>query len=162
MTFVLVFSGISAHLSPLPGISVSRSQYISFSSHTSLEIYCCATPENMGIAHSDPILWGCLADRMCLQHQLSQLAHHFQSFPLSFTCPPPSHSVPASEQKLHVQVLQAVPPLPWDPTERLKLDSLVGTSTGVFAVLENKLKNIQDTSPILELIIIKGQRWSHS
>lgn len=38
---------------------------------------------------------------------------------------------------------------PETPSEQLKLDSLVGLSTGVFAVLENKFKKTQDTSPIL-------------
>ena len=41
---------------------------------------------------------------------------------------------------------------------KLTLDSLVGISTGVFAVLENKFKDVQDTSLILELITIKCQR----
>lgn len=66
-------------MSPLPGISVRPSHYVSFLSHASLEACCCATPENMGTV---PTLPGCLADRMCLQYQL---AHLFQSFPLSFT-----------------------------------------------------------------------------
>lgn len=158
MTCVLVFSVVSTHLSPLPGISVSPSQCVSFSSHTSLEACCCATPENMGIAHSDPTLPGCLADRMCLQHQLSQLAHHFQSFPLSFTSPPPSHSVPASGQPSMSKSCRLHCLCTGTPRRGWSWDSLVGISTGVFAVLENKLKKIQDTSPIFELITIKCQR----
>ena len=82
------------------------------------------------------------------------LAHHSESVAPFIMCPNPAPQHQGQPSTSESHLLTHVR----GPTEKLELASLVGISTMLFAMLGNKFKDTQDTSPTLKLITIKCQR----
>ena len=110
--------------------------------------------ENTRIAQRDSTLVGTWSMKHAVSIIPPNLAHHSESVAPFFMCPNPApqHQGQPSTSASHLLIHAR------GPTEKLELASLVGISTVVFAVLENKFKDTQDTSHTLKLITIKCQR----